>query len=140
MLPIDSKNLHPEAFAHREDYIAAVVYQCCLYIHRNMGPGLLESAYERILEIELREWGFAVARQQKVDATWRGVNVGLGYIADLIIDDLVIVELKSIKELIPVNYKQVLTYIRLENKKLGLLVNFGGTMLSGNFKRVVNGL
>ena len=140
MLPSDFPNLRPDAFEHEEDYIAAVVYQCCLHIHQTMGPGLMESAYERILEIELLEWGFDMQRQQKVDAFWRGENVGLGYIADLVINELVIVELKSIKELIPVNYKQVLTYIRLEDKRLGLLINFGAAVLKGNFKRVVNGL
>ena len=124
----------------KHDEIAGVVVECAFALHKELGPGLLESVYEVLLADALREKGLSVERQKPIPICFRGKQFDEGFRADLLVGDLVLVELKSVEALARVHRKQVLTYLRLTNLKLGLLINFGGELLKGNMERLVNGL
>lgn len=124
----------------KEDDIARIVINAALALHKELGPGLLESVYEVLLADMLRESGFSVTRQEPVAIRFRGKLFDEGFRADRIVEGLVLIELKSISALATVHKKQVLTYLRLSGLKLGLLINFGGELLRGNVERLVNGL
>lgn len=123
-----------------EDAIARVVMDHCFDLHRNLGPGLFEVVYEVVLAEKLRQAGFAVQRQLPIPIVYEGMEFDEGFKADLIVDDKVLIELKSVEELHPRHFKQVLTYIRLRNYRLGLLINFGDALMKDGFRRIVNGL
>jgi GxxExxY protein len=122
------------------DEIARVVVECAYDLHKEMGPGLLESVYEVLMADALRARGLAVERQRPIPIVFRGKRFDEGFRADLLLENLVLVELKSVEALARVHRKQVLTYLRLANLQLGLLINFGGELLKGNIERLVNGL
>jgi GxxExxY protein len=124
----------------KHDEIAWVVVESAFALHKELGPGLLESVYEVLLADALRERGLSVERQKPIPICFRGKRFDEGFRADLLVADLVLVELKSVEALARVHRKQVLTYLRLTNLKLGLLINFGGELLKGNMERLVNGL
>lgn len=107
-------------------------------IHKDLGPGLLESAYEALLAAALIDLGHSVRRQLPLTMRFRGVVVENAYKIDLLVDDCVIIEVKSIERPAPVHGKQLLTYLRLSNLKLGLLMNFGQETFKGAFRRVAN--
>ncbi len=112
----------------------------CYQIHTGLGPGLLESVYEAVLARELARRGLNVRRQVPVPIVWDGLKFDEGFRADVMVEDKVIVELKSVERTVPVHGKQLLTYLRLADKRLGLLVNFGESLIKDGIKRVVNGL
>jgi len=109
-------------------------------VHKRLGPGLLESVYEAVLAYELQKRGLRVQRQVPMPVTYDGLRFDIGFRADLLVEDLVIVELKSVQELHPVHRKQVITYIRLADKRLGLLINFGASLIKDGISRLVNRL
>ena len=109
-------------------------------VYKTLGPGLLESAYEKALVHELNLAGIPVQSQVGVEMSYKGVNIGEGLRLDLLVDKQIIVELKSVEELKPVHHKQLLTYLRLMDKRLGLLINFNVTDIMQGIKRVVNNL
>jgi len=123
-----------------ENEISKIIVQAALDLHRELGPGLLESVYEVLLADLLSERGLRVERQRAIPIVFRGKRFDEGFRADLVVENLVLVELKSIETLARVHRKQVLTYLRLSNLKLGLLINFGGEVLRGNIERLVNNL
>jgi GxxExxY protein len=123
-----------------ENKIAQSILDAAFRIHRELGPGLLESVYEAILARELSKNGFTVVRQQAVPIRFEEMLFDEGFRADLVINGLVIVELKSVEKLNPVHAKQLLTYLKLMGLKLGLLINFNEALLKDGIKRVVNGL
>lgn len=106
----------------------------------SLGPGLLESAYLRVLEFELRQRGLSVEREVGVPIVYKQISFEEGFRADLIVDDTVIVELKSVEQLAPVHKKQLLTYLKLADKRLGLLINFGAPLIKDGIERIVNRL
>jgi GxxExxY protein len=122
-----------------ENQIATDIVDCCFKIHNRLGPGLLESVYETVLEYELKRRGFSVTRQQAIALRYDDLSFDEGFRADLIVEGKVIVELKSVEKVAPVHSKQVLTYLRLTNLKLGLLVNFGAAYIKDGISRVING-
>jgi len=124
----------------RENEIAKIITQAAFDLHKEIGPGLLESVYEVLLAGMLRDQGLEVVRQKPIPISFRGTLFDEGFRADLVVNDLVLVELKSIEALARVHRKQVMTYLRLSNLKLGLLINFGAELLKGNIERLVNGL
>lgn len=123
-----------------ENQIAREVVDACYKIHTTLGPGLLESAYEIVLAHELRKRGLTVDCQTYLPVIYDGIELEAGFRTDLIVDDKLIVELKSIEKVAPVHRKQLLTYLRLSNRKLGLLVNFGSHLIKDGIFRVVNDL
>ncbi len=123
-----------------ENQIAAAIVNCAFHIHQKIGPGLLESAYEAMLAHDLRKTGLTVLSQQPIPVVYDGVHLEAGFRADLLVGGLLIVELKSIEALQSVHKKQLLTYLKLSGKKLGLLINFGAQSFKGNVIRIANGL
>jgi len=123
-----------------ENEISAVILDRALDIHRKVGPGLLESVYETVLVHELRRVGLALERQVSLPLIWHDVKIDIAFRADLVVENKVLVELKSVEELARVHRKQVLTYLKLANLRLGLLVNFGTEVLKDGFVRIANGL
>lgn len=123
-----------------ENEIARQVVDAAYKAHTALGPGLLESAYEAVLAYELEKRGLRVARQQPVPLVYGTVQLEIGYRADLIVEDRVIVELKSVEQLAAVHKKQLLTYLRLVDRRLGLLINFGAELIRDGLVRVVKGL
>ncbi|OGU17417.1 MAG: GxxExxY protein [Geobacteraceae bacterium GWC2_53_11] len=123
-----------------ENEIAAKVMDASFLIHRELGPGLLESVYEVVLAKLLSDMGLIVERQVAVPIHFQGTAFDEGFRADLIVEKKVIIELKSVERLLPVHSKQLLTYLRLTGCRLGLLINFGENLMKDGFKRVANGL
>jgi GxxExxY protein len=114
------------------------VIDVAIRLHRQLGPGLLESVYEILLAGKLAELGFTVARQQLVDIEFEGFRIAGAFRVDLIVDGSLLVEIKSVERLLPLHGKQLLTYLRLMQQPVGLLINFGGETLKEGLRRVVN--
>ena len=123
-----------------ENDISAVVLDSAMVVHRTLGPGLLESVYSKALALELRSRGLDVEAEVPVDIFYKGEPLGLGFRADLIVGSKVLVELKSVEVMLPVHRKQVLTYLKAKDFKLGLLINFGAPLLKDGFERIAHGL
>ena len=117
---------------------ARTVVDCGYQLHRDLGPGLLESAYEALMAESLRQAGLAVERQVPVTMSYKGVVIDNAFKVDLLVEHSLIIELKSIERLAPVHGKQVLTYLRLMNLPLGLLMNFGQATLKDGLRRIAN--
>ena len=123
-----------------ENEIAKEVVDAAYKIHTRFGPGLLESAYEAMLGYELKKRGLNVESQVPIPVVYDEMVLEVGYRADLIVEGKVIVELKSVEKTAPVHKKQLLTYLRLADKRLGLLINFGEALIKSGITRVVNRL
>lgn len=123
-----------------ENEIATVVVDAAFKIHTTLGPGLFESVYEKVLEFELQRRGLKVKHQTGLPVYYEGVRLELGFRVDLIVADKVIVEVKSIERLAPVHRKQLETYLRLMDRRLGLLINFNVELIKNGLQRVVNRL
>lgn len=118
--------------------ISGDVLDVALRLHRELGPGLLESAYEALMAARLAAAGYRVVRQHAVNIEFDGVRIDNAFRIDLLVEERLIVEIKSIDRLAPVHGKQLLTYLRLLKQPVGLLINFGGATLKEGVKRVVN--
>lgn len=123
-----------------ENQLSEKILDICFLIHRGLGPGLFESVYEEILSYELSKAGIFYRRQVPIPVYWDDNKMNIGFKADLIIENKVIIEIKSIEQMAMVHYKQVLTYLRLTDIKLGLLINFNEGLLKEGIRRVVNRL
>lgn len=123
-----------------ENELAKVIVNTCYHIHVELGPGLLESVYEEILCFELTSQGYKVERQKPIPVFWKEIKMDIGFRADLIVENKVVVELKSVELIAPVHPKKLLTYLRLTKLKLGLLINFNEALIKDGITRVVNGL
>ncbi len=123
----------------KENEIGSIIVDCAVELHRNLGPGLLETVYEVTLARTLERRGLAVQRQVAVPIEYQGETFSEGFRADLIVGDLVIVELKSIERVTPAHKKQLLTYLRLTGLKLGYLLNFGEALMRDGITRIING-
>ncbi len=123
-----------------ENEIAKMVVDKSIHIHKALGPGLLESVYQRILAYELRKAGLEVETESPVPVDWDGHISDESFRADMVINSKVLLELKSVEQTSPVHRKQTLTYLKLTNIKLGLLINFGAELLKNDLHRIVNNL
>lgn len=123
---------------NRLEALAEIVVNCGFEIHRDLGPGLLEGAYEALLAEGLRQAGLTVARQVSLPMTFRGVTVANAYKLDLLVEEKLIVEVKSIDRLSPVHVKQLLTYLRLSRLPLGFVMNFGQPLFKDGVRRIAN--
>lgn len=123
-----------------ENYLSAKIVNACFQVHKNLGPGLFESVYEECLYFELIQEGILVARQKELPVVYKSIRMDIGFKTDLIIENKVIVEIKSVEKIAPVHQKQLLTYLRLTGIKLGLLVNFNEALIKNGIQRIVNNL
>jgi GxxExxY protein len=123
-----------------EDAHSHRIIGASIEVHRNLGPGLLESIYETALEMELKELGLRTRRQVELPVLYKGILLEGGYRIDLIVEDLVIIEVKAVEKLLPLFESQLLTYLKLSDKKLGLLINSNSPIVSNSVRRVVNKL
>jgi GxxExxY protein len=130
----------PQNESLHENLISKEIVDAAYKIHTKLGPGLLESVYEVILTHELKKRGLHVQRQLPVPIIWDDIRFEEGYRLDLMVEDKVLVEIKSIEKVDPVHKKQLLTYLRLMDKRLGLLINFNEEVIRTGITRVVNGL
>jgi GxxExxY protein len=122
-----------------ENDISKIVFESALKVHRILGPGLLESAYEECLFYELKKYDLKVEKQKQLPLVYEDVKLDAGYRIDIIVEDKFIIEIKSVEELNDVHLAQLLTYLRLSNCKSGLLINFNVSLLKNGVKRVING-
>jgi GxxExxY protein len=118
--------------------LISTVVDCGYHLHRNVGPGLLESVYETVLAKRLSDLGLLVERQKSIAIEIDGIAFGDAFRADLLIEQKLLIEIKSVERLVPLHTKQLLTYLRLMNLPLGLIINFGGDLFKDNVKRVTN--
>ena len=123
-----------------ENEIAKLVVDAAVKIHSKLGPGLLESVYETVLAKELGRRGLTVMRQVPVPIQYEDLNFDEGFRADIIVEGKVILELKSVEQLAKVHHKQLFTYLKLADKRLGLLLNFGAELMKEGIKRIANGM
>jgi GxxExxY protein len=120
--------------------ISGAIVDAAVTIHREIGPGLLESVYEVVLAHELKSRNLSVDRQVSVPIEYRGLRFEEGYRLDLLVEDTIIVEIKSVDKVTDVHKKQLLTYLRLKNKQLGLLLNFNVNLMKHGIVRIANGV
>ena len=123
-----------------ENEIAKIVVDAAYKVHTTLGPGLLESAYEAVLFYELKKRELRVERQVTVPVVYEEVRLEEGFRADLIVEDKLIIEIKSVAKTVPVHQKQLLTYLKLTDMRLGLLINFGAFLIKDGIQRIVNNL
>jgi GxxExxY protein len=123
-----------------ENNLSYAIRGAAFNVYNELGPGLLESVYEAALAFELEKDGYSVQKQKGLPVHYQGQTLDLGFRLDLLIENRIIVEIKSVETLLPVHHKQLLTYLRLTNHKLGLLINFNTDDLKHNIKRLVNNL
>jgi GxxExxY protein len=123
-----------------ENELARIVVDAAYHIHTQLGPGLLESVYHAILLHELRKRGLYVASKVPIPVVWEEVRLEVGFEADLVVEHKLVLELKSVEQVAAVHKKQLLTYMRLTNCRLGLLLNFGAALIKDGIFRVVNKL
>lgn len=124
----------------KENKIAKLVVDAAYHVHTTLGPGLLESVYEVVLAHEIEKRGLALDRQVSIPIQYEGLVFDEGFRADMVVDGSVIIELKSVESVAPVHKKQLLTYLRLADKRLGLLLNFGAPLIKKGIFRIVNKL
>ena len=123
-----------------ENELSHLILQCAFTVHTELGPGLLESAYEECLYYELRKTGLNVEKQKPLPLIYEEVKLDVGYRIDIIVENKLIIEIKSVEALNDVHFAQLLTYLKLTNCKLGLLINFNVSLIKNGVKRVVNNL
>lgn len=115
------------------------IIKCCIDVHKELGPGLMESVYEVCLISALMEDGFKVRSQVELPVHFKGKQLNKNFIIDLLVEDEIVLELKSIESILPIHEAQLVTYLKLSNKKLGLLINFNVVLLKDGVRRRVNG-
>lgn len=123
-----------------ENEISKILVDIFIKVHSQLGPGLLESVYEEVICYELEKRGLNYKRQHGISVIYNDIKMEMGFRADIIVEDLVIIEIKSIEMLAPVHHKQLLTYLKLTSVKLGLLVNFNVSLVKDGIVRIVNNL
>lgn len=123
-----------------ENEISAIVVDICYKMHVKLGPGLLESVYEAILYYELTKRGLIVERQKTLPVVWDEIKLNIGFRADLIVENKLILEIKSIEKITEVHAKQIMTYLKITKIKLGLLINFNVPLIKFGITRIVNNL
>jgi len=120
--------------------VSGAIVDAGIQVHQRLGPGLLESVYQSVLAYELRNRGLNVETQVAIPVDWDKLHIEVGFRADMVVEDLVIVELKSLEHVADAHKKQLLTYLKVSGKKLGLLINFGAPLFKEGLTRIVNGL
>jgi GxxExxY protein len=123
-----------------ENELSKIIVDISYKIHTKLGPGLLESVYEAVLYHELTKKGLKVERQKPIPVIWDDIHLDIGFRSDLIVENKVIIEIKSVEQISNVHPKQLLTYLKITDMKLGLLINFNESLIKNGIKRIVNNL
>ena len=123
-----------------ENELSKIVFDCALKVHQTLGPGLLESAYEECLFFELKKTGLRIEKQKPLPLIYEEIKLEIGYRLDIIVENKLILEIKSVDILNEVHFAQLLTYLKLTNCKLGLLINFNVALIKNGIRRIVNNL
>ena len=123
-----------------ENDISYTIRGAAFKVHTELGPGLLESVYETALSYELKQKGYNIKNQIGVPVVYANIKMDVGFRLDILVNDLVIIEIKSVETLTDIHHKQLLTYLKLSNRKLGLLINFNSSTLNDSIIRIVNNL
>jgi GxxExxY protein len=123
-----------------ENRIGTAVVDCAYRVHRQLGPGLSETVYEAAFHFDLCRAGFQAERQVAIPIVYNSLRFNEGFRADVVVNDLVIIELKSVEQVLPVHQKHLLTYLRLSEKRLGYLINFGAVLIKDGISRSANGV
>ncbi len=123
-----------------ENELARIVFKKGLEVHKELGPGLLESTYEECLKYELKEMGLEVQRQKPIPIFYKDQTLERGFVADLVVENKLLLELKSVKAIDPIHVAQVITYLKLTDIRLGLLINFNVELFKNGFQRIANNL
>lgn len=123
-----------------ENEISRIIVDSAFHIHTRLGPGLLESVYEAVLKYGLLKRGLTVVAQQPMPVVWENVKLEIGFRADMVVGEKIVIEIKSVEAVAPVHAKQLRTYLRLMDLKLGLLINFNVPLIKDGITRVVNNL
>jgi GxxExxY protein len=123
-----------------ENEIAHIVVDCAIRVHKELGPGLLESAYEQYLSYKIRDASLFVEQQKGIPLIFNGIDLGIGYRADLLVAKKLIVEIKAVEALHEIHKAQVITYLKVSGCKLGLLINFNSLLLKDGIRRIINGI
>ncbi len=126
------------AETQRENLLTGLIIGCAIEVHRELGPGLLESAYEQCLCHELSLQGAAFERQVPLPVVYKDIKLDCGYLMDLVVEGEIVVELKTVEKILPIHEAQLLTYLKLYHRPVGLLVNFNVPVLKSGIKRIVN--
>ncbi|OQY60534.1 MAG: GxxExxY protein [Desulfobacteraceae bacterium 4572_88] len=124
----------------RENELSGIIVDCCFKIHTTLGPGLLESVYEEILFYELNKLNLPCKRQIGIPVVYEDVKLDIGFRADIVVEDKIIIEIKSVEKVVSVHKKQLLTYLKLTGMRLGLLINFNDNLIKNGITRIVNQL
>lgn len=122
-----------------ENELTSIIIGCAFEVHKKLGPGLLESTYEACLAHELKDRGLNIQQQKALPVIYKEIKLNAGYRIDMIVEDKIIVEIKSVESLADIHFAQLLTYLKLTELRLGLLINFNCTLLKSGIKRIVNG-
>lgn len=130
----------PESIGVRINSITEKVIGCAIEVHRSIGPGLLESAYEECLCYELSQCGLSFERQVPLPVVYKAIKLDCGYILDIIVEELVILEVKAVERIMPIHEAQLLSYLRMLDKRVGLILNFHMSIMKNGVKRIVNSL
>jgi len=130
----------PAKSAEEMNRLIEIIIGAAIEVHRNLGPGLLESAYEACLAFELKELGLRIERQVELPLRYKDVHLDCGYRLDLLVNGVVIVEVKAVNEIAPIHHAQLTSYLKISGCKLGLLINFNVMLLKDGIKRIVNNL
>ena len=130
---------HAKTQRREVEEISSIVVDCAFHLHKELGPGLLESVYEVVLAKRLEKEGLKVKRQQPVPIIVDGIKFNEGFRADLLVNELLLIELKAVESILPVHSKQILTYLRLLDLPVGLIINFGSEVFKEGVKRIVHG-
>jgi len=136
----EHKDLHKVYYTMTENEIAKIIFDLGLKIHRALGPGLLESAYEECLFYEIKKQGLHIEKQKALPLIYEAVKLDIGYRIGLIVENKLIIEVKTVEALNDLHMAQILTYLKLSNCKLGLLINFNTGLFKNGVKRVINGI
>jgi GxxExxY protein len=129
-----------KSFTENEyNILSQTIIRCCIEVHKELGPGLMESVYEVCVENEIKKSGLYVQRQVLLPVTFKGETLDKEFIIDMLVNDMIILEFKSIETILPVHEAQLVTYLKLANKKLGLLINFNVPILKEGIRRKING-
>jgi GxxExxY protein len=121
-----------------EDRISKIIIGLAIEVHRQLGPGLLESAYRQCLFYELQKHGFSIEMEKSMPVSYKEIKIDQGYRIDLLVEKLIVIEIKAVDALTSVHTAQLLTYLRLGDYRLGLLINFNVTLLKNGIKRIIN--